>query len=228
MKQFFIFWVCIATLFGCSDDNNPTNTGTPNDPGTSYQASNEAVIAELNYARTQPAEYANHLEKMKQYFKGNRYELPGEIPLLTNEGVAAVQEAIDYLRQASPRKPLTLSVGLTKAAEDHRKDCGPKGITSHTGSDGSSMEDRINRYGTWDITIGENISFGAKNARDIVIQLIVDDGVKSRGHRNNIFNPQFTLVGTAFGYHKDYDVMCVMGFAGLFTEKSLTVSENIQ
>ena len=50
--------------------------------------------------------------------------------------------------------------GLTSAARDHANDIGPKGITGHTGSDGSSMTDRIERYGEWMGHIGENISFG--------------------------------------------------------------------
>lgn len=228
MRNFLLSSLCLFVLWsGCSDKSTDP-VGTPNDPGTGNQVTNEAIVSELNYARSKPSEYAQFLESMKQYFKGNLYEYPGETPLLTNEGVSAVQEAIDFLKNV-PSKPLfTLSQGLSKAAADHRNDCGPKGITSHTGSDGSSMEDRINRYGTWDITIGENIAFGTKTARDIVIQLIIDDGVSSRGHRKNIFNEQFLKVGVAYGYHKQYQTMCVMDFAGIFNEKTTILSYNVE
>jgi uncharacterized protein YkwD len=44
---------------------------------------------------------------------------------------------------------MTWSDEMTKAAKDHAKDIGPKGITGHTGSDGSSMNSRLERYGGW-------------------------------------------------------------------------------
>lgn len=39
-------------------------------------------------------------------------------------------------------------------------------MTGHTGTDGSSMGDRIERYGEWNITIGENISYGQTTGED--------------------------------------------------------------
>jgi len=64
---------------------------------------------------------------------------------------------------------------------------------------------------------GENISYGQDTALEVIIQLIVDDGVPSRGHRTNLFNPNFKVCGTFTGPHKVYDTMTVQNFATEFT-----------
>lgn len=79
------------------------------------------------------------------------------------------------------------------------------------------MRQRIESHGEWRAEIGENISYGFNDPRQVVIQLIVDDGVRNRGHRINIFNPAFHRVGVACGPHAGYGSMCVMDFAGGFS-----------
>lgn len=53
------------------------------------------------------------------------------------------------------------------------------------------MSNRLERYGDWMGKIGENIDFGSKTARDIILSLIIDDGVTNRGHRKNTLSPDF-------------------------------------
>jgi uncharacterized protein YkwD len=65
---------------------------------------------------------------------------------MTNEGPAAVNDAISALRSVSGLQPYEWSDELSHAAQDHVNDCGPKGLSGHTGSDGSSMTDRVGRY----------------------------------------------------------------------------------
>ena len=44
-------------------------------------------------------------------------------------------------------------------------------------------------------TIGDNISYdGAKEGKDMLLQLMIDNGVPTRGHTTNIFNPEFKMV----------------------------------
>ena len=146
-----------------------------------------AVVFELNKVRSNPAAYATaYLEPRRRYYQGQIYRKPGEIDLATKEGVRALDECIRVLKAASARPPLQPSRGLSRAAEDHVQDTGPKGITGHVGADGSDLSTRVSRYGQWGGYLGENISYGSADAREIVVQLIVDDGVPSRGHRKNI------------------------------------------
>ena len=179
-----------------------------------------AVVHELNMARTAPKDYSSFLEQCKKYYDKKLLRLPGETPLLTKEGAEAVVEAIRFLHSMKFIYPLTPSKGMSSGARDHVTDQGSSGSTQHKGSDGSQPWDRANRYGTWEKSIGENIAYGSDKARNIVMHLIIDDGVSSRGHRKNIFNPDFRVIGVACGPHPAYRTVCVMTFAGGYKEKS--------
>lgn len=176
------------------------------------------VFSELNAVRTSPKTFARYLEKQRQLYNGNKFKRPGEITIVTKEGVAAVNEAIAFLNSVTPVTRLTLSMGLSKAAADHVKDQSRTGKTGHSGSDRSSPGDRIDRYGAWTGVIGENIQYGDETARDVVISLIIDDGVPGRGHRGNIFESDFHMVGIACGAHPKWRTICVMDFSESYHE----------
>lgn len=91
-----------------------------------------------------------------------------------------------------------------------------QGLCGHTGSDGSSMSSRLEKYGEWNGKIGESCDFGNLNGRDIIISLIVDDGVSNRGHRINLFSTDFKKVGVACSFHSEYKVCCVFDYATEF------------
>ncbi len=176
------------------------------------------VMNELNIARTQPRLYAGFLREYRRLYHGDYMILPGsEVRIATSEGTAAVDEAIRFLMKQRPVPPLEPSRGLAEAADDLVKDQSGTGDTGHYGRTSGSMSRRIERYGNWQGEIGEIIGYGFREPRMVVIQLIVDDGVRGRGHRRNIFNPAFRRAGVACGSHADYGTMCVVDFAQGFS-----------
>jgi uncharacterized protein YkwD len=177
------------------------------------------VVIELNRARTNPKAYAAFLIELKKSYQDYYFVGPNKKLYLTKEGVSAVNEAIRFLKSTKPLKSLKVSKGLSLAAKTHVKDQGTKGRTGHRGSDRSMPMQRMSRFGKWKVISGENLCYGYKSPRQIVMHLIIDDGIKDRNHRKNIFEPLFQIIGISCGYHSRLKWMCVMDFAGGFLEK---------
>ncbi len=114
---------------------------------------------------------------------------------------------------------------MSKAAADH---CAEQanGSTGHNGRSGSPA-DRVAHYGSWSTLWGENVSYGKRTARDIVLALIIDDGLRGRKHRKNIFNPTFSVAGAAFGPHARYGSVCSIEFAGGYVERGRAIGETL-
>lgn len=177
------------------------------------------VVEEMNLARKDPGAYARHLEALRPLYHGELLKLPGQVPERTHEGVRALDEAVAYLKSARPLPPLKIADGMSQAARDHVNDQSRSGKTGHIGGDESRPYERLERYGNWEGLSGENIAYGDDTARMIVIKLIIDDGVPSRGHRDNIFSPEFRVCGVAIGPHPVYRTMCVITYASGYSEE---------
>jgi len=185
-----------------------------------FAALERGIVEEVNRARTNPAAYAAWLKGQRPHYRGTQLRRPGETPIRTKEGLAAVDEAIRWLGQQRPVGALRLSRGLSLAARDLAAPQGASGGFGHTGPDGSSPSDRIERHGRWESMIGENVAYGQRTARDVVAAFIVDDGVPGRGHRKNLFNPSYRVMGTDCAPHAVYGTTCAVIFAAGFHEKA--------
>jgi hypothetical protein len=187
-----------------------------NDRRLSSSASN--MVREMNLARQHPSIYAGYLEKLRENFRRNIFAFPDGTMLRTHEGIGALDDAIGFLRRVHPLTPLTFSPGISLAAAEHVADQA-SGAFGHAGSDRSDPGMRMNRYGTWSTLCGENISYGKATARDVVIALIIDDGLHGRKHRKNIFNQAFNFAGAAVGPHARYRTVWSIDFAAGWTER---------
>lgn len=177
------------------------------------------VLAEINLARTDPRAYAGFIREFRRRFRGKNYVLPGSTTRIqTSEGVSAVDEAIRFLSRSKPLPLLTWSEGLAAAAAELAEEQGDSGATGHIGKQSHGVRERIERHGKWERRIGENIGYGPEEPRNMVMQLIIDDGVPDRGHRKNTFSTGFATAGVACGPHPRFGSMCVVDFAGGFRD----------
>lgn len=199
----------------CQD---PPQVPTKSRPATEDE---QRVVLEMSKVRLHPKEYAKWLRTQVKYFQGTLWRLPDHEPIRTNEGAPALVEAIEFLESlpASPG-PLRFSEELARVAQELVREQGPTKETGHKGPTGSTLQSRSLLHGTFNATIGEVINYGPEKPRWTVMQLIIDDGVPGRGHRKNIFNPDFHVAGAAIGPHADYGEMTVVDMADAFQQKA--------
>lgn len=168
------------------------------------------VLDALNQARTNPAAYAQGLRQYRTYFHANLLRYPGQrADIETEEGVAVVDETIGFLGRQPALLPVDNADLLAAAAADHVADQRATGATGHDGSDGSSPGERARKHGGGAF-VAEVIAYGPIDAADVVRQLIVDDGVADRGHRDIIFSAELRFAGVSCGAHPEYRTMCVI------------------
>jgi uncharacterized protein YkwD len=183
-------------------------------------AEEKDVILELNKVRYDPVKYAHeNIKWMGVFYEGKLLKIPGKEIFKTSEGKAAFDDCIKYLEQSKPAPLLYPSNGMSKACLLLVYDQSTTGETGHRGSGNGSPVDRVRNFGNFEGDFAENIHYGDCEPIFIVISLLIDDGVRSRGHRKNILDPSFHFTGVAIGKHKIYEQMCVNTFATSFRDK---------
>ena len=110
------------------------------------------------------------------------------------EGDNVFKEAIRFLNSLPPLKPLQWDENLTRSAQSHVNDIGPKGLLLYQSSDGTEPEDRISKFGNYSESLGENIDFGPNDAMGVLVSLTLDDGEEERPHRENLFKDDYQKV----------------------------------
>ena len=176
-----------------------------------------ALLQEINAARADPRAYAQMLRADLTHYRGRLLEAPGREPLMTEEGVAALEDAIADLERRTPAPPLRPDSAVATAALRLVADEGASGRIGHVSSDGSTLRDRFHAAGVRGVTMEEDIAYGPRDPSEVVRELIVDDGVPDRGHRTAIFDANMDRAGSACGPHATWRWMCVIDFAGALT-----------
>ena len=207
MKKIILFNALfyLSVLYGQSWTNYQlvaANTAA-NAPGLSQEEKN--VFLYLNLVRLYPSDFARI--ELKNHF-GDRY----------NSGSLNWYESglKSRLLSMSPLRAITFNSEMYQLAKCFSNEKARLGTTGHN---------RVNCTSGYS---GECCSYGYSSGRRIILQLLIDDGVSSLGHREICLSTNYNSLGASINTHKSNSNCCVLDFTGRYgTDYSSSVVPSI-
>jgi uncharacterized protein YkwD len=143
-------------------------------------AQTQYVLQLINMARTEPKQAAQWISK----------NVTPEVANTLNHFNVDVNAVKQTIASSKPLPPVAWNDDLGAAAQAHSQDMADNQYQSHTGSDGSSADDRINRSGYTNAkSTGENAYAYASSVDNAMQAFLYDWGVADAGHRRNLLQP---------------------------------------
>lgn len=158
-------------------------------------------------------EYQNIARQHPEYIVAKLKKLL-EKPSPSEYTADALKEAIHEMSVKKPAPTLQWDEGMFRACRDHVLDLGPKGKLDHKGTDGKTVFERINRYGKYHGICGENMQTGKRDAKEVVLSLIIDPGNSKKVHRRTLMEAKFVKAAVCSGEHSKYGIWTVLAYTG--------------
>lgn len=158
-----------------------------NAPGLTTEEKN--VFLYLNLARLYPSDFANI--ELKAYF-GNRYSSS------LNSYESSLKNELLTMRALHA---YTFSSEMYRLAKCFSDETARNGIVGHT---------RIQCSSGWN---SECCSYGYSSGKSIILQLLIDDGISSLGHRRSCLSSKYYSFGPSINTHPQYQNCCVIDFS---------------
>lgn len=166
------------------------------------------LVEEINLARTNPAAYASKVQEYIPHFQDKILKIPDQrVAIKTQEGAAAYEECVNFLKSAEPTEAHVPSRGLTRIANDFLS-----GVQSVDPSQIGTIDMNaiIDKYGSFQGNFSRAMEFGGSTPEQVVINLLVSDGDKSRSQRDALLNPILKRVGVSQGKHDIYRTVTII------------------
>ncbi|KAG7381471.1 hypothetical protein PHYPSEUDO_006011 [Phytophthora pseudosyringae] len=104
---------------------------------------------------------------------------------------------VNQARAAEGLPALCTNKKLQNAAQQHSDDQAANNYMDHTGTDGTSITDRVAQAGYDWSSVAENVAAGQPD-----VDSVMESWMNSPGHRENILG-DYTMFGTAYAYSAD-------------------------
>ncbi|GMF50889.1 unnamed protein product [Phytophthora fragariaefolia] len=108
-----------------------------------------------------------------------------------------ILDRVNLARDAQGLPALCINKKLQEAAQRHSNDQAANSYMDHTGTDGTSIEERITQVGFDWSAVAENVAAGQPD-----VDAVMEAWMASPGHRENILG-DYTMFGTAYAYNAD-------------------------
>jgi uncharacterized protein YkwD len=119
----------------------------------------QEMINEINALRANPVRYCAYVDEYLQKYEADE------------DAKAAAKELVSILKKMKPLAPLSINTSMYKDAKYYGLLMAKRNVFEHSS-----------------LPYYENLSLGYKNIRDAIVDLLIDDGIPDRGHRNNLLN----------------------------------------
>jgi uncharacterized protein YkwD len=124
-------------------------------------------------------------------------EIPTDLRALERRAL----EGVNAIRSKRGLSTLKYHEGLTLAARHYSGEMSRFDFFSHTGADGSTLQDRAETHGLDYQSIAENLH--QSRGYDDPVPVAIDGWMKSRGHRKNMLNDKYTHTGIGVAIDRD-------------------------
>ncbi|GAB9471938.1 hypothetical protein Gpo141_00009133 [Globisporangium polare] len=125
----------------------------------------------------------HHVRGLQTYTASDNYQL-------------TMLNAVNAERAAVGLAALCANKKLQTAAQLHSQDQATNNFMGHTGSNGSTMAQRITAQGFQWTNIGENVAAG-----QVDVAAVMKAWMGSSGHKANILSTKYTFFGTGYAYN---------------------------
>ncbi|MBI5219089.1 MAG: CAP domain-containing protein [Bacteroidia bacterium] len=204
MKYIILFFVlfCCINAFAQNDKEYPFDKWT----SEIFEKANTAMNTEYMSETEKKVVFYCNLVRLNPKLFGKTYARK-YIDSLNQKSTPYIKSLFQDLEKQKPLAPLTPAKDLSDEAARFAIESGTKGITGH-----GATSKRFKPFKKEYYTMGENCDYGNNKPMDIVMSLLIDEGVSDKGHRYNILNKEYQFIGVSNKPHKTEQYITVMDF----------------
>mmetsp|Transcript_52723 Transcript_52723/g.115595 ORF Transcript_52723/g.115595 Transcript_52723/m.115595 type:complete len:917 (-) Transcript_52723:62-2812(-) len=162
------------------------------------------IAKQINQLRRDPLQYVRNLAANVEASNNGAVIFPDGLAVEIPSG-GSVDDLFEAVEGVDSLPKVALSKSLSKACADHAEDMSSRNFCSHIGSDNSTPEARVSRYGTYETHCGQNIAFNVHSGQSAVWYMLLDPS-----QRTSLLNTKLTTVGAASRPHPSGGTVVVL------------------